>query len=430
MRFKQEKKCRACKREGTEPILSLGETPLADRLLSRDQLGRTEITAPLDLVFCPGCSLVQLSVTIPPEILFKENYPYYSSVSESYLRHAARNAEELAASLPLDSRSLVIEIACNDGYMLRNFTRLGIPVIGIDPAEGPVAAARQEGIPVISEFFGRDLALTLRDQGVSADLVIANNVLAHVPDLEGFVEGIGIIMRDSGTAVIEVPYLDDLISNNEFDTIYHQHLCYFSLASLHRLFSGKGLFINEVRRIPVHGGSLRLHVGHREEAGKSVGELLEAEKMAGLAERTAYMNFAGRVARTRESLSALLAGLRGQGKRIAGYGAAAKATTLLSCCGIDSTILDFIVDLNSRKHGLFMGGNHLPVFPVEKLLAEKPDYTLLLSWNLSREIISQQRQYLREGGRFIIPIPEPEILPGPLAAAPPGEKHLPAKELS
>jgi len=404
--------CRSCGQSHLSRVLSLGETPLADRLLTREMLDQPEPTFPLTVYFCGDCTLVQIAETVPPEVLYCEDYPYYSSFSDALLKHSRDNAEELIALRKLNQDRFVVELASNDGYLLQNFVRHGIPVLGIDPAEGPVKEAIKKGVPSLCAFFTSDLAKKLRAEGRAADVIIANNVLAHVPDINGFVAGISRMLKPSGVAVIEVPYVRDLIDHGEFDTIYHEHLCYFSVTALTRLFARHGLSLNDARRLPIHGGSLRLYVEAKANVGPALQKLLDEERRLGLDRDAYYMDFANRVAKLREDLRALLLKLKGQGRRIAAYGAAAKGATLINYVGIGAEWIDFVVDRNIHKHNRFMPGQHLPIFPVEHLLQEMPDYVLLLAWNFADEIMGQQAEYVKRGGRFIKPVPVPCVLPG------------------
>ncbi len=402
--------CRSCGGERLSTFLDLGTTPLADRLLRAENKDEPEHMVPLTTAFCEDCTLVQILETVDPEVLFRQDYPYFSSVSPRLMKHFGDSARDIIERRGLGSDSLVIEAASNDGYMLRNFVEAGIPVLGIDPAQGPAKVAQEAGIETMNTFFTADLARQLKEEGKKADVFLGNNVLAHVKDLNGFVDGIDLLLTDDGVAVIECPYLLELIDQREFDTIYHQHLCYFSVMALDQLFRRHGLFLNDVVLTDIHGGSLRLFVERKENPSDTVKGLLKDEKERGVDTLAFYRGFAEQVETVKRDLMAKLEELKEQGAKIVGYGAAAKACTLMAYCGIDRRHLAWVADLNERKHGRFMGGNHLEIVPPERLMKDQPDWCLILAWNFADEIVKQQDAYRREGGGFLVPIPELRVV--------------------
>lgn len=404
--------CRSCGSGGLLPVLSLGRTPLANALLPPEGLHEPEATYPLDLVFCPACSLVQITETVPPEQLFGE-YFYFSSFSDTMVGHARDLVRRLVGERGLGPGSLAAEVASNDGYLLQFYREAGIPVLGVEPAANIARVAEQKGIPTVCEFFGAGVAERLAAEGHAADVVHANNVLAHVADLNGVVEGFRRLLKPGGTTSIEVPYVRDMVEGTEFDTIYHEHLCYFSLTTLDRLFRRHGLVIWNVERLAIHGGSLRVFAtpaASAPEPAGSVRALLAEEQGWGVDTAGYYLGFAGRVERLKRELCGLVSELRAGGKRIAAYGASAKGSTLLNYFGIGAETLEFVADRSTVKQGRFTPGTHLPIRPPEALLEAQPDYVLLLTWNFADEILGQQAEYRRRGGRFIVPVPELRVV--------------------
>jgi SAM-dependent methyltransferase len=402
--------CRSCNSTELSIFLSLGDLPLSDGFLEARQLVDNEPRYPLDVAFCATCSLVQILETVPPEELFGADYPYFSSFTDTLLRHSEANVKERIAERKLGSDSLVVELASNDGYLLQYYKADGVPVLGIDPAPGPVAAARAKGIDTLEAFFGLDFAKKLAAEGRRADVLHANNVLAHVADTNGFVAGIATLLKDDGVAVIECPYVKELIEHGEFDTIYHEHLCYFSVTALRALFSRHGLHITRVVPLSIHGGSLRVFVEKQNRPEQSVHDYIESEQRLGLDRLDYYADFSNRVNQIRTELNELLQGLKERKARIVGYGAAAKGTIMLNYVGIGQETLDFVADRNTHKQGRYIPGVRLPISSPERVLAEQPDYVLILPWNFKDEIMAQQAEYRRRGGKFIVPVPRPTII--------------------
>jgi SAM-dependent methyltransferase len=403
--------CRSCGEAGLTTFLDLGDTPLADALVPADTPAGADEVFPLAVAFCPHCSLVQITEEVPPEKLFVDNYLYFSSFSDHLLRHSRENALAHIERQGLGPDSFVVEVASNDGYLLKNFVEAGIPVLGIDPAPTQAAAAEANGVPTLAEFFGVDLARQLAAERGKADVIIANNVMAHVPDLNGFISGYRELLKDTGVVTVENPCARDLIEHGEFDTIYHEHHCYFSTSAVNALVRRNGLFLNHVEHFPnLHGGTLRWHLGKHDEPSEAVTAQLREEEELGMLDIGYYKDFGTRVEAIRDGLVALLRDLKAQGKTIAAYGAAAKGATLVNYAGIDTELVDFVVDRNVHKQGLLMPGVHIPIVGPEALVERKPDYTLLLAWNFKDEIVAQQDEYRRGGGQFIVPVPEPQVV--------------------
>jgi SAM-dependent methyltransferase len=404
--------CRGCGDPDIQIVLSLGKMPPSNAFLTQAQLSEPERRYPLDLAFCEACRLAQITVSVDPAELFGK-YAYFSSYSTTMLAHAEHIVRRMIEERHLGPKSLAMEIASNDGYLLQNYMHAGIPVLGIDPARNVVEAARKRGVETICDFFDSEMAEELRDSSRRASVLHANNVLAHVPDVNGVVKGIGRVLADDGVAVIETPYVRDLVEGLEFDTIYHEHLFYYSLTALHRLFRRNGVCVIDVERVAIHGGSLRVLAGPAAtapEPAPSVAALLDEEAHVGVATLAYFQGFADKVEVLKGQLVALLDSLKDQGHRISAYGAAAKGTVLLNAFGIGTERVDFVADRSDYKQGRFMPGVHIPIVGPERLLGEMPDEVLLLAWNLADEILEQQAGYRARGGRFIIPAPAPRVI--------------------
>jgi SAM-dependent methyltransferase len=405
--------CRGCGSSRLKQFLDLGETPLADALVDADVVAdpKLEERFPLAVAFCPECALVQITEDVEPEKLFVDNYLYFSSFSDHLLQHSRDHALGLIETCGLGPQSLVVELASNDGYLLKNFVDEGIPVIGFDPAPDQAAAALAIGVPTRAEFFGLDVAKKLRAEGRAADVIIANNVMAHIPDPNDFVAGMAHLLADDGLITVENPSVWDLVDRCAFDTVYHEHFFYHSCLSVKALVERHGLHLNHVEYFPdLHGGTNRWHITHDDAPSDHLLERLEAERSAGLDSFEFFADFGQRVDALRADLLRLLRGLKAQGKTIAAYGAAAKGATMLNATGITTELVDYVVDRNVHKHGLYMPGTYQPIVGPEILVEDPPDVLLLLAWNFAREIMAQQSEFAANGGRFIVPVPTPELI--------------------
>lgn len=404
--------CRACGGRLTVTMADLGMQPASNAFIASLDSAHQEKRYPLRAMVCEACKLVQLDYDVAPEELFAD-YVYFSSYSDEWLRHAKEYCGMARRRFALDSASLVVELASNDGYLLKNFIDMGIPVLGIDPSDTVAAAAEKIGVPTLVKFFGEVLARELTGQGRQADLIVGNNVLAHVPDLNDFVAGVALLLKPRGTATIEFPHLLELIEHVEFDTIYHEHYSYFSLYAIEQVFGRHGLRIYDVERLPTHGGSLRIFVAHSKRTDLSDGALLREvraqEKSAGLQDLSTYLRFAERVENCRRSLRAFLADAKRDGRSVAAYGAAAKGNTLLNFCAVTPADIAQVADRNPHKQSKFLPGTHIPVVSPQVLLRSRPDYVLILPWNLQEEIRHQLREIEEWGGRFVTPVPTVRI---------------------
>ena len=398
--------CRACEGERLTPFLELGPQPLANAFLRSPDEFAKEAFYPLDIYFCQSCSLVQLLDRIDPQVLFR-NYLYVTGTSDTIARHNVDYARTVTDLLRLGRGDLVVEAASNDGSLLKQFRALGVGTLGVEPAQNLAALAYQNGVETVAEFFNLDTARGVRETYGKAMAVIANNVLAHVDDPVDFLRAGRCLLADGGMVIFEVPYLAELLDRLEYDTIYHEHLCYFSVTPLLRMTEAAGLHIARIDRVPVHGGSLRVYAGAVARHSADALDLAEVEKRAGLNSLARYEKFAADVETSRKLLRNFLCNLRAQQRSIAGYGAPAKGNTLLNYCGIDTTMLPYTVDKNELKVDLYTPGMHIPVRPVSTLLEQRPDDVLILAWNFSSEIMRQQEAYRALGGRFITPVPEP-----------------------
>jgi hypothetical protein len=404
--------CRLCQAALTTTFVDLGMSPLCESYLTAEQIDQMEPYYPLHVRVCDSCFLVQLQEYVKPEHIFTE-YAYFSSYSTFWVEQARQFCEMITSRLGLNSNSQVFEIASNDGYLLQHFLPLGIPVTGIEPAENIAKVARQKNIPTLVEFFGSQLAQRLRSKGRQADLIIGNNVLAQVPDLNDFTAGIALLLAPRGVATLEFPHLERLIEENQFDTIYHEHFSYFSLITIDRLARKHGLTLIDVEQIPTHGGSLRVYLSHAEAARQispRVGNLLDHERAIGFETVESYTRFSKKVHQTKRQLVSFLVKCKEQGARLCGYGAPGKGNTLLNYCGIGTDFLDFTVDRNPYKHGRFTPGMHIPIYPVSAIDEARPDYLLILPWNLKSEIIAQMRHVSSWGCKFVVPIPDVEVI--------------------
>ena len=405
-------RCRFCGSGLRHTFVDLGMSPLCQTHIERQQLNQMEPFFPLHVWVCDHCWLVQLQEYVSPKDLFTE-YAYFSSYSDTWLEHAKAYTDLMVQRFGIGAQSLVVELASNDGYLLRHFTAKGVPVLGVEPAANVAKVAVRKGIPTLVKFFGEKTALELTAEGRQADLLLGNNVLAHVPKLNDFVEGMRVLLKPQGVITMEFPHLMRLMEGNQFDTIYHEHFSYFSFLTVEKVFAAHGLTVFDVEELPTHGGSLRLYARHAANSSLPVGprvdELRHREEEAGFTRLEHYFSFSERVKQTKRRLLEFLVQAKQEGKSIAGYGAPGKGNTLLNYCGIRTDFLDYTVDRNPYKQGKYTPGTRIPIYAPEKIRETKPDYVLILPWNLKDEIMAQLG-YIREwGGQFIVPIPEVKV---------------------
>lgn len=405
--------CRFCGEPLAEVFVDLGMSPLCESYLTAEQLDGPETFYPLCAYVCRSCLLVQLPQYVSAADIFSE-YAYFSSYSDSWLRHAKRYVEEMIDRFHLGPQSQVVEIASNDGYLLQYFVERGVPALGVEPAANVARAAIAKGVPTVVKFFGRQTAEELIAQGTRADQLLANNVLAHVPELNDFVAGVRLLLAPRGVATLEFPHLLELMEGNQFDTLYHEHFCYFSFRAAHSVLAAHGLTVFDVEELPTHGGSLRVYARHAEHEALTIGprvaELRQREGQAGLDRLEGYRAFSAQAIETKHRLLEFLINAKRDGLRIAGYGAPGKGNTLLNYCGIRTDLIEYTVDRNPYKHGKFLPGTHIPIYSPEQIAHTRPDYVLILPWNLQDEIRGQL-SYIREwGGKLVVPIPRPVIL--------------------
>ena len=406
--------CRHCNTRLEQTFIDLISQPPSNSFLTEEQLNEPEVYFPLKIYVCPECFLVQVEEYKKSQDIFSDEYVYYSSFSSSWVAHAKAYVDMAIERFSLTSDSLVVEIASNDGYLLQHCVERSIPCLGIEPTGGTADAAEEKGVPTIRSFFDEEFAQGMVNDGKQADLLLGNNVLAHVPDINGFVKGLTVALKKTGTITMEFPHLMNLVEKNQFDTIYHEHFSYLSLTSVQAIFSAHGLKLFDVEELPTHGGSLRIFACHDEnskcQVSQSVTDLLAYEAQKGLKHLEYYEGFQQKVDNVKDELLTFLIEQKRAGKSVAAYGAAAKGNTLLNYCGVKSDLISFCVDASPHKQNLFMPGSHIPVFAPEALKDQKPDFILILPWNIKEEI-TKQHAYVKEwGGRFVTAIPELTII--------------------